>query len=130
MATIGGLKQIFTQVVEARKSAQAALEGARGETATLRSLANAARLLEGNLALVTLKTLQAASTHSSWASCSPSFPSREGESFRRRRRTCRRRSHLRPNPPSQRTSEGARHNPWFSPPTRLGIRAVYGCVTL
>jgi regulator of protease activity HflC (stomatin/prohibitin superfamily) len=57
----GGLKQIFAQVVEARKSAQAALEKARGETATLRSLANAARLLEGNPALVTLKTLQAAS---------------------------------------------------------------------
>lgn len=57
----GGLKQIFAQVVEARKSAQAALEKARGETATLRHLANAARLLEGNPALVTLKTLQAAS---------------------------------------------------------------------
>jgi regulator of protease activity HflC (stomatin/prohibitin superfamily) len=57
----GGLKQIFSQVVEAKKSAQAALERARGEAATLRSLANAARLLEGNPALVTLKTLQAAS---------------------------------------------------------------------
>ncbi len=57
----GGLKQIFAQVVEARKSAQAALEKARGETATLRNLANAAKLLEGNPALVTLKTLQMAS---------------------------------------------------------------------
>jgi regulator of protease activity HflC (stomatin/prohibitin superfamily) len=57
----GGLKQIFAQVVEAKKSAQAALEKARGETATLRHLANAAKLLEGNPALVTLKTLQAAS---------------------------------------------------------------------
>jgi regulator of protease activity HflC (stomatin/prohibitin superfamily) len=57
----GGLKQIFAQVIEARKSAQAALEKARGEAATLRNLANAAKLLEGNPALLTLKTLQAAS---------------------------------------------------------------------
>lgn len=57
----GGLKQIFAQVVEARKASQAALEKARGETATLRHLANAAKLLEGNPALVTLKTLQAVS---------------------------------------------------------------------
>ena len=57
----GGLKQIFAQVVEARKAAQASLEKARGETATLRSLANAAKMLEGNPALVTLKTLQTAS---------------------------------------------------------------------
>lgn len=57
----GGLKQIFAQVIEARKAAQASLERARGETATLRNLANAAKLLEGNPALVTLKTLQAAS---------------------------------------------------------------------
>lgn len=57
----GGLKQIFAQVVDARKAAQASLEKARGETATLRHLANAAKLLEGNPALVTLKTLQAAS---------------------------------------------------------------------
>lgn len=56
-----GLKQIFAQVVEARKSAQAALEKARGETATLRNLANAAKLLEGNPALLTLKTLQTVS---------------------------------------------------------------------
>lgn len=58
----GPLKQIFAQVVAARKDAQAAIERARGETATLRHLANAAKLLEGNSALVTLKTLQAAGT--------------------------------------------------------------------
>jgi hypothetical protein len=52
---------MFAQVVAARKDAQAAIERARGETATLRHLANAARLLEGNPALVTLKTLQTAS---------------------------------------------------------------------
>lgn len=57
----GPLKRIFAQVVEARKSAQAALEKARGETATLRHLANAARLVEGNPALLMLKTLQSVS---------------------------------------------------------------------
>ena len=56
------LKQIFAQVVEARKSAEAALERARGETASLRQLANAARMLEGNPSLVTVKTLQAVSS--------------------------------------------------------------------
>ena len=54
------LKQLFAQVVEARQAAQAALEKARGETAVLRHLANAARLLESNPALVTLRTLDAA----------------------------------------------------------------------
>ena len=57
----GALKQMFAQVVAARKDAQAAIERARGETATLRHLANAAKLLEGNPALITLKTLQAVS---------------------------------------------------------------------
>ena len=56
---MSGLKQIFAQVVEARKSSEAALERARGETASLRQLANAARMLEGNPALLTMKTLQA-----------------------------------------------------------------------
>jgi hypothetical protein len=46
--------------VEARQASQAALERARGETAVLRHLANTARLLEGNPALVTLRTLDAA----------------------------------------------------------------------
>ena len=54
------LKQLFAQVVEARQASQAALERARGETAVLRHLANTARLLEGNPALVTLRTLDAA----------------------------------------------------------------------
>lgn len=53
------LKQLFAQVVEARQAAQAALEKARGETAVLRHLANTARLLERNPALVTLRTLDA-----------------------------------------------------------------------
>jgi regulator of protease activity HflC (stomatin/prohibitin superfamily) len=54
------LKQLFAQVVEARQASQAALERARGETAVLRHLANTARLLDGNPALVTLRTLDAA----------------------------------------------------------------------
>lgn len=52
------LRQVFHQVVEARKASQASLERARGEVATLRSLANAARMLENNPALLALKTLQ------------------------------------------------------------------------
>jgi regulator of protease activity HflC (stomatin/prohibitin superfamily) len=52
------LRQALHQVVEARKAAQASLERARGEMATLRSLANAARMLESNPALMTLRALQ------------------------------------------------------------------------
>src|SRR5262249_49840912 len=55
------LRQVFHQVVEARKASQGSLERARGEMATLRSLANAARMLENNPALLALKTLQTAS---------------------------------------------------------------------
>lgn len=54
----GDLKKIFAQVVKAQKEGQAILEKARGETAALRSLANAARLLEGNPALMQLRLLQ------------------------------------------------------------------------
>lgn len=54
----GGLKKIFAQVVNAQKEGQASLERARGETAALRSLANAAKLLEGNPALMQLRFLQ------------------------------------------------------------------------
>lgn len=54
------LRQALQQVVEARKAAQASLERARGEMATLRSLANAARMLERNPALATLRALQGA----------------------------------------------------------------------
>jgi regulator of protease activity HflC (stomatin/prohibitin superfamily) len=52
------VRQVFQKVVEARKASQASLESARGEIATLRSLANAARMLDNNPSLVTLKTLQ------------------------------------------------------------------------
>ena len=52
------LKRMFAGVVAARKEGEAALERARGETAALRSLANAARMLEDNPALVQLRMLQ------------------------------------------------------------------------
>jgi regulator of protease activity HflC (stomatin/prohibitin superfamily) len=55
----GDLKRSFAQVVKARKEGEAALERARGETAALRSLANAARMLEENPQLVQLRMLQA-----------------------------------------------------------------------
>jgi regulator of protease activity HflC (stomatin/prohibitin superfamily) len=55
----GEFKKIFSQVVQARQEGLAALEKARGETAALRSLANAAKMLEGNPALLQLKLLQA-----------------------------------------------------------------------
>lgn len=54
----GDLKKAFAEVLKARQEGQAALERARGETAALRSLANAARLLEGNPALQNLRVLQ------------------------------------------------------------------------
>lgn len=55
----GQLKQLFAQVLEARQQGLAALERARGEQAALRSLANAARLLDNNPALYQLRLLQA-----------------------------------------------------------------------
>ncbi len=54
----GELRRMMAQVVAARKEGQAALERARGETAALRNLANAARLMEGNPALMQLRLLQ------------------------------------------------------------------------
>ena len=54
----GELKKIFTQVVRARQEGLAALEKARGETAALRNLANAARLVERNPHLMQLRLLQ------------------------------------------------------------------------
>ncbi len=55
------LKKSFSEVVRARQEGQAALERARGETAALRNLANAARMLENNPALQNLRWLQAVS---------------------------------------------------------------------
>lgn len=55
----GDLKKIFTQVVHARQEGLAALEKARGETAALRHLANAAQMIDRNPALMQLRILQA-----------------------------------------------------------------------
>jgi len=55
----GEMRKAFAQVVKAQKEGQAALERARGETAALRSLANAARTMEGNPNLLQLRALQA-----------------------------------------------------------------------
>jgi regulator of protease activity HflC (stomatin/prohibitin superfamily) len=54
----GDLKKLFSQVTKARQEGLAAMERARGETAALRSLANAARLMEDNPALMQLRLLQ------------------------------------------------------------------------
>jgi regulator of protease activity HflC (stomatin/prohibitin superfamily) len=54
----GELKKIFAQVVKARQDGLAALEKARGETAALRSLANAASMIERNPSLMPLRALQ------------------------------------------------------------------------
>jgi regulator of protease activity HflC (stomatin/prohibitin superfamily) len=55
----GELRRTFAQVAVARQEAAASLERARGEVATLRSLANAARVIEGNPALRELRSLLA-----------------------------------------------------------------------
>ena len=54
----GELKKIFSQVVKAQKEGLASLERARGETAALRNLANAAKMVEDNPALMQLRVLQ------------------------------------------------------------------------
>lgn len=55
----GDMRRSFALVAVARQEAVASLERARGEIATLRSLANAARVLEGNPALRELRSLLA-----------------------------------------------------------------------
>lgn len=54
----GDLKKVFAEVLKAKQEGQAALERARGESAALRNLANAARLLESNPALQNLRLMQ------------------------------------------------------------------------
>jgi len=54
----GEMKKAFAQVVKAQKEGQAALEKARGETAALRNLANAAKMIEDNPNLLQLRALQ------------------------------------------------------------------------
>lgn len=55
------LKRAFSDVLKAKQEGQAALERARGESAALRHLANAARVLEGNPALMNLRLMQSLS---------------------------------------------------------------------
>ena len=52
------LKRAFADVLKAKQEGHAALERARGESACLRNLANAARVLEGNPALMNLRLMQ------------------------------------------------------------------------
>jgi len=52
------LKRAFAEVLKAKQEGQASLERARGESAALRNLANAARVLEGNPALMNLRLMQ------------------------------------------------------------------------
>ena len=55
------LKRAFADVLKARQEGLAALERARGESAALRNLANAARVLDGNPALMNLRLMQSLS---------------------------------------------------------------------
>ena len=54
----GELKKIFAQEIRARKEGLAMLEKARGETAALRNLANAAKMVQDNPALLQLRMLE------------------------------------------------------------------------
>ncbi|HEV7809018.1 MAG TPA: slipin family protein [Candidatus Limnocylindrales bacterium] len=54
----GELKRAFAGIVAARREGEAALERARGETAALRSLANAGRMVEDSPGLLQLRVLQ------------------------------------------------------------------------
>jgi regulator of protease activity HflC (stomatin/prohibitin superfamily) len=54
----GDLKRAFAGVVAARKEGEAALERSRTEIASLRSLANAGRMLDDNPGLLQLRILQ------------------------------------------------------------------------
>lgn len=55
----GELRKAFNEVLKAKQEGLAELERARSETAALRNLVNAARLVEGQPALTTLRFLQA-----------------------------------------------------------------------
>ncbi len=54
----GDLRRAFSEVLKAKQEGQAALERARGESAALRNLANAARLIESQPGVATLRFLQ------------------------------------------------------------------------
>jgi hypothetical protein len=54
----GELRRAYASVIAARKDGEAALERARAETAALRGLANAGRLVDENPGLLQLRLLQ------------------------------------------------------------------------
>jgi len=56
------LKKAYLEVIKAKKEALSLLEKARGETATLRSLANTAKMLENNPELAKLRLIQTIET--------------------------------------------------------------------
>jgi regulator of protease activity HflC (stomatin/prohibitin superfamily) len=58
----GELRRAATETLLARERGKAELERARAEAASLRTLANAARLLQDHPALLQLRTIQAAAT--------------------------------------------------------------------
>ncbi|HUA38375.1 MAG TPA: slipin family protein [Candidatus Sulfopaludibacter sp.] len=55
------LKRAFADVLKAKQEGRAALERARGESVSLRNLANAARVLDDNPALMNLRLIQSLS---------------------------------------------------------------------
>lgn len=55
----GEIKRAYGQLLVAQKEAQAALERARGETAALRNLANAAKMMDSNPNLLQLRWIHA-----------------------------------------------------------------------
>lgn len=70
--TIGGdLKRAYAGVIQARAESQAAVEKARGESAAIRTLANAARSFENNPHLLQLRYLQM--LEEKGASCGSTF---------------------------------------------------------
>lgn len=58
------IKKIYSELIRAQKEGAVALERARGEQAALRNLANAARLIEDNPALMNLRILQSLASQS------------------------------------------------------------------
>lgn len=67
----GELRRAVTETLLAREKGRAELERARSEAAALRTLANAARLLEEHPALLRLRTIQAAEAPGSTVVLSP-----------------------------------------------------------
>jgi hypothetical protein len=54
----GEMKKVYAEAIKVKKEALISLEKARGEMATLRSLTNAAKMMEKNPELVKLRLIQ------------------------------------------------------------------------